>query len=377
MRNKIFAIIFLFSLLFGGVFLPFFQNYDEICVAETSARAMCVMEAGSKRVLCDKNSDQKLPMASTTKIMTAITAIESGFDLDEEFEISKKAVGVSGTSIYLKEGEKLTLRELLYGLMLVSGNDASVAIGEKIGNGVEHFVDMMNFKAKQIGANNTHFQNTHGLDHEGHYTTAYDLALISSYALKNETFMDIVSTKNIQITNDEGKVRYFKNKNKLLFNFDGAIGVKTGFTDDAGRCLVSAAKRDGMTIVCVVLNCGPMFEESAVLLENAFNDYKLYDLTKGYKIPNEIVVDDGRSEKVMIGTGGSFYYPLKVDELEKIKYEYFIDEKVQAPVSKGDEIGQIKIFLDKNLLFSEKIFTIEDVRTKGVLQKIIDVISQW
>lgn len=377
MRNKIFAIIFLFSLLFGGVFLPFFQNYDEICVAETSAKAMCVMEAGSKRVLCDKNSDQKLPMASTTKIMTAITAIESGFDLDEEFEISKKAVGVSGTSIYLKEGEKLTLRELLYGLMLVSGNDASVAIGEKIGNGVEHFVDMMNFKAKQIGANNTHFQNTHGLDHEGHYTTAYDLALISSYALKNETFMDIVSTKNIQITNDEGKVRYFKNKNKLLFNFDGAIGVKTGFTDDAGRCLVSAAKRDGMTIVCVVLNCGPMFEESAVLLENAFNDYKLYDLTKGYKIPNEIVVDDGRSEKVMIGTGGSFYYPLKTDELEKIKYEYFIDEKVQAPVSKGDEIGQIKIFLDKNLLFSEKIFTIEDVRTKGVLQKIIDVISQW
>ena len=377
MRNKIFAIIFLFSLLFGGVFLPFFQNYDEICVAETSAKAMCVMEAGSKRVLCDKNSDQKLPMASTTKIMTAITAIESGFDLDEEFEISKKAVGVSGTSIYLKEGEKLTLRELLYGLMLVSGNDASVAIGEKIGNGVEYFVDMMNFKAKQIGANNTHFQNTHGLDHEGHYTTAYDLALISSYALKNETFRDIVSTKNIQITNDEGKVRYFKNKNKLLFNFDGAIGVKTGFTDDAGRCLVSAAKRDGMTIVCVVLNCGPMFEESAVLLENAFNDYKLYDLTKGYKIPNEIVVDDGRSEKVMIGTGGSFYYPLKTDELEKIKYKYFIDEKVQAPVSKGDEIGQIKIFLDKNLLFSEKIFTIEDVRTKGVLQKIIDVISQW
>ena len=377
MRNKIFAIIFLFSLLFGGVFLPFFQNYDEICIAETSAKAMCVMEAGSKRVLCDKNSDQKLPMASTTKIMTAITAIESGFDLDEEFEISKKAVGVSGTSIYLKEGEKLTLRELLYGLMLVSGNDASVAIGEKIGNGVEYFVDMMNFKAKQIGANNTHFQNTHGLDHEGHYTTAYDLALISSYALKNETFRDIVSTKNIQITNDEGKVRYFKNKNKLLFNFDGAIGVKTGFTDDAGRCLVSAAKRDGMTIVCVVLNCGPMFEESAVLLENAFNDYKLYDLTKGYKIPNEIVVDDGRSEKVMIGTGGSFYYPLKADELEKIKYEYFIDEKVQAPVSKGDEIGQIKIFLDKNLLFSEKIFTIEDVRTKGVLQKIIDVISQW
>ena len=360
-----------------GVFFGFTKN-ETACAEElTSAKSMCVMETSSNRVFYSKNMNQKLAMASTTKIMTAITAIESGMDLDEIFEVSPKSIGISGTSIYLREGEKLTLRKLLYGLMLVSGNDASVAIGEQVGKGVEHFIDMMNWKAKQIGALNTHFENTHGLDAKGHYTTAYDLALISSYALKNEAFKEIVSTKNIQITNEEGKIRYFKNKNKLLFNLEGAEGVKTGFTDDAGRCLVSAVSRNGMEVVCVVLNCGPMFEESANLLNSAFENYEMVDLTKNYDIPSFIEVEDGRKDAVGIFTNKTFKYPLTKNEIEKINYEYKLKEKIEAPVTKGDEIGEIRIYLNKDLLFSEKIYTMEDIRTKGVLQKIFDVISQW
>ena len=345
--------------------------------ALTSAKAMCVMEVSSNRVLDCLNKDQKLPMASTTKIMTAITAIESGKDLDEVFEISPRAVGIPGTSIYLKNGEKLTLRKLLYGLMLVSGNDASVAIGEFVAQDKEHFVDMMNFKARQIGAFNTHFENTHGLDQDGHYTTAYDLALITSYALNNPIFREIVSTKSVQITGEDGKVRYFKNKNKLLNSLEGACGVKTGFTDDAGRCLVSAAQRDGMTIVCVVLNCGPMFEESATLLNNAFSTFKMFDLTLGYNYPDSVPVEDGKADSVKIGTRQKFSYPLKEGEIEQISYEYHLKDFVEAPVEKHDEVGEIKIFLDNDLLFSEKIYTMEDVRKKGLLQKLKDVISKW
>lgn len=376
MKMKRLMILFTFSFLFIFSFNTI-DNVFSFASVSCLAKAMCVMESESKRVLYDKNLEEKLPMASTTKIMTAITAIESGVDLDEPFEISKKAVGIPGTSLYLKEGEHFTLRKLLYGLMLISGNDASVAIGERVGNGVEHFIDMMNWKAKQIGAINTHFENTHGLDEKGHYTTAYDLALITSYALKNDIFREIVSTKSIQVTNEDGKIRYFNNKNKLLHSLNGAIGVKTGFTDDAGRCLVSAVERDGMTVVCVVLNCGPMFEESASLFENAFSDFKLYDLTKNYDYPEFIEVEDGRQETVKISTLKNFNYPLKKDEIDKIEYVYSVNETVEAPVEKGDEIGEIRIFLDKELLFSEKIFTMEDIRTKGILQKIFDIISGW
>lgn len=368
----------LLLLLFAGIFITISSATYFISAAEiTSAKAMCVMESTSNRVFYSKNKDAKLPMASTTKIMTAITAIESGVDLDEVFEVSPKSVGVPGTSLYLRKGESLSLRQLLYGLMMVSGNDASVAIGERVGDGVEHFIDMMNWKAKQIGARNTHFENTHGLDADGHYTTAYDLALIASYALENDTFREIVSTKNIQIKSKEGKIRYFKNKNKLLDSLEGAIGVKTGFTDDAGRCLVSAVERDGMRVVCVVLNCGPMFEESKNLLNSAFKEYKMYELSKDYNYNNIIAVDDGKCDSVEIGTRESFAYPLKKVEVGKIKYDYSIVDKLDAPVKKGDEVGEIRIFLDKDLLFSEKVYTIEDVKSKGVIDRFFDAIAKW
>lgn len=343
----------------------------------TSAKAMCVMEVGSKRVLNKYNEQTKLPMASTTKIMTAITAIENCDDLDKEFEISPKAVGISGTSLYLRKGEVMTTRDLLYGLMLISGNDASVAIGEHISGSSKKFIELMNKTATKIGAMNTHFDNTHGLDSETHYTSAYDLALITSYAMSNDIFKEIVSTQNKKITNTDGKVRYLKNKNKLLARLDGCCGVKTGFTNDAGRCLVSSCERNGMTVVCVVLNCGPMFEESEQLIEKAFNEYQLFDLTKNYSFENYINVLNGRTDKVLIGTKEKFLYPLKVEELSKVDYVYNIQNNIEAPVNEGDEIGDIKIFIDNNLQFSEKVYTMESVRRNSVWSKLKDFIDRW
>lgn len=370
-----FVLIFLFSVCVGAI--SAFTKRSAFAESYTSAKAMCVMESGSKRVLASKNCDTKLAMASTTKIMTAITAIESGKDLDSPFTISPKAVGVSGTSLYLRQGEVFTLRDLLYGLMLISGNDASVAIGEYVGGNVTKFVEMMNEKARSIGALNSHFDNTHGLDSKTHYTSAYDLALITSYAMANDTFREIVSCKNTKITNADGKTRYLKNKNKLLSSLVGCNGVKTGFTDDAGRCLVTSCERDGMNVVCVVLNCGPMFEESAQLLNEAFKEYHLVDLTSGYAFKSKLKVEEGEKEYVNIATFGSYCYPLKSSELKKVKYVYDIEKSVEAPIEKGREVGEVKIFIDNDLHFSEKIYTIENVRRNSIFRKLKDLIEQW
>lgn len=373
------CLIFVFLLVFSAIFTGLFVSLDGKAMSTdySSAKAMCVMESSSKRVLKSKNMSAKLAMASTTKIMTAITALENCPDLDQVFEISPKAVGVPGTSLYLRKGEKFSTRQLLYGLMLVSGNDASVAIGEHVSGSLEEFVKLMNQTAIKIGATNSHFDNTHGLDSKTHYTTAYDLALITSYAMQNDTFKEIVSTKNTKITNSDGKTRYLKNKNKLLNSFEGCNGVKTGFTDDAGRCLVSSAEKDGMNVVCVVLNCQPMFEECSNLMGQALSEYRLYDLTSFYNLPKSICVTNGRTDKAQVGTMGHYYYPLKESEVKAIQIDYQIEQKLEAPVEKGQEVGVVKIYLDKNLLFCEKIFTIDGVRRNSLWQKLFDVLAQW
>lgn len=368
----LFVLIFLMGGVLGGVKgIAHAQEYS------LPAKGMCVMETSSGRVLYQKNSDDIMPMASTTKIMTCITAIENCRDLDEKFEISPKSVGVSGTSIYLREGEVMSTRDLLYGLMLVSGNDSATAIACHVGGSERAFVGQMNTLARKIGAYNTHFDNPHGLDSKTHYTSAYDLALITSYALENPTFREIVATKNTKIVNEAGKTRYLKNKNKLLASLDGCCGVKTGYTDDAGRCLVSACERDGMRVVCVVLNCRPMFEESASLLERAFKEYSLVDLTKLYTLPTQIEVRDGREENIMIEGRGNYFYPLKEEEKEGVTFQINLPESLLAPIEKGQEIGEVKIFVENNLHFTQKIYTINSVRSKSIFAKIKEMIDKW
>lgn len=379
-RNKLLILCFSFIVCLASFFVG---NFDKsICYASannmyTTAKGCAVVESSTKRKLYSVNENKKMPMASTTKIMTAITAIENCDDLDEKFEISPKAVGIAGTSLYLRKGDVYSTRDLLYALMLISGNDASVAIAEHVAGSTSEFVTKMNELAKKIGATNSHFANTHGLDADGHYTTAYDLALITSYALENDTFKEIVSTKNIKISNGNGENRYLRNKNKLLFTLDGCIGVKTGYTDDAGRCLVSAVEKDGMTVVCVVLNCRPMFEESENLLKACVEQYKMYDLTELYNFDKVVKVLDGRKENALLGTYENFVYPLSQQEVEDLRFEYTKPEIVEAPLSANTEVGKVEIFLGNDLLFSEKIYTIEDIKTKSILQRMKDFFANW
>ena len=373
---SIFLVFLCLSFAFIGVSNSFVVQSNALNLY-SSAKGCAVIETTTKRKLYAINENKKMPMASTTKIMTAITALENCEDLDEKFEISPKAVGVPGTSLYLRKGDVYSTRDLLYALMLISGNDCSVAIAEHVAGSTSEFVTKMNELAKKIGATNSHFANTHGLDADGHYTTAYDLALITSYALENETFREIVGTKNIKITNGNGENRYLKNKNKLLFTLEGCIGVKTGYTDDAGRCLVSAIEKDGLRLVCVVLNCRPMFEESAELLKQCADNFKLYDLTEFYDYKRSVDVVDGRCESAKIGTYQKFYYPLTEKELENLRFVYSYPQSVEAPLDKNTEIGKVEIFLGNDLLFSEKIFTIEEIKPKSMLQRMKDFFKNW
>ena len=352
-------ILSLFVLIFSTVYVR-----EEISHGQsyTSAKAMCVMESTTKRVLDSKNENAKLPMASTTKIMTAITAIESGKDLDSPFEILPKAVGISGTSLYLRAGEVFTLRDLLYGLMLISGNDASVAIGEHCGGNLANFVDMMNNKAKEIDANSSHFDNTHGLDSKNHYTTAHDLALITSYAMQNPTFKEIVSTKNIKITNSDGKSRYLKNKNKLLSTLDGANGVKTGYTTASGKCFVGGAKRGGMQLICVVLNRGDMWQKAADLLEYGFAHYEptlvgrsdvpLFDYEYG-------------GERIQLRLAEDVVLPTEKGERAELGWEFVPVERVEKGFAAGDTVGFVRFWQGNRLIFEAKTVTIKAISNKG------------
>ena len=240
--------------------------------ASAGGSGYVLIEASDNRVIYESNAHQKLPMASTTKVMTAIIAIENA-PLEMIVTVPEICTRVEGSSMYLRAGDRLSIRDLLYGLMLSSGNDAALTLAYTIAGSVENFTVLMNEKARQLGANDTHFQNPHGLHDNAHYTTAYDLALICSYAMKNEIFAEIVSTvdKRVNFVDSE-EYRMLHNKNKLLATYNGANGIKIGFTKAAGRCLCASAKRNDRQLICVILNDGNWFNTAAGLFDRAFRD---------------------------------------------------------------------------------------------------------
>lgn len=275
MRLRMIAAV-LCAALFCAGFMPSYDSADSQTASahaeiDSTATAMAVVDGDTGELIYGKNCDLKRWPASTTKICTAITVLENCTTLDLPMPVPDEAVGVEGSSLYLQKGEMLSVRDMLYGLMLQSGNDCAVALAIITGGSVEGFVKMMNETAEKAGAVNTHFMNPHGLHNEEHYTTARDLCAISYYAMKNESFREIVSTKRHRTPfHGHNYDRNFPNKNKMLFNYEGGNGIKTGFTKKSGRCLVSSATRDGKTYICTVLNCGNMWEESARLLDMAF-----------------------------------------------------------------------------------------------------------
>lgn len=234
---------------------------------DLSARAAVLIDGKSGKVLFEKNKDERLPMASTTKIMTGLLACESK-KMKKVVTVSPVASGTEGSSLWLEPGEKQTLENLTYGLMLRSGNDAAVAIAEYLGGSTEAFALMMNERAKKIGVQNTGFQNPNGLDAEGHFTTAYDLALISREAMKNKKFRKIVSTKSKTIPWESSEWdRSLTNHNKMLWRYEGCNGIKTGFTKKSGRCLVTSAKRGKTELICVTLNAPDDWNDHTKMLD--------------------------------------------------------------------------------------------------------------
>ena len=269
MKRLVFCIVLCF--IFGGV---------KAYALDLSAECAYLMTADSMECLYEKNADKRHNIASTTKIMTAITIIEK-CNLDDIVTVSANAASQEGSSIYLRAGERIKLYDLLYGMLLNSGNDAACAAAEYAGGSIENFCAIMNENAKRIGAKNTSFKNPSGLDAEDHFSTAKDMAQISAYAMKNEVFSKIVSTKNFQI-NAGGAICYLKNHNKLLWNYDGCIGVKTGYTKNTGRCLVSAAERNGITLIAVTLGARDDWNDHKKLLDYGFENVEfLYPIKKG------------------------------------------------------------------------------------------------
>ncbi len=349
----------IFCLIIVSICIMQFDAIKIKDVLANSTTSEIVMEVNTNRVLHEKNSKDKKYMASTTKILTAITVIEN-CDLDDIVTVTKNSVGVEGSSIYLEVGEKLTVKHLLYGLMLRSGNDCAETLALYCSKSIENFALLMNETAKRINACDSNFTNPHGLHDDNHYTTAYDLALISCYAMKNPQFREIVSTKKIEIPfTTRGYNRILLNKNKMLNEFEGSTGIKTGFTKKAGRCLVSSCERDGMELVCVVLNCPPMFERSKNLLTDAYSEYKNYKLVES---DNIIGFSEYENKKVPLCIKNDIILPLKKDEIDKIEIVYDYPIKFKKPCSKEEELGNVKIYCENNLIFQEKIYTILDVK---------------
>ncbi len=302
--------------------------------AATASMAECVLEVSSRRFLSERDADTFLPMASTTKVLTAILIIDD-CNPDDVVVIPKAAEGVEGSSVYLKAGDEYTVSELLYGLMLRSGNDCAEALALYHSGSIEAFAQAMNEKSAALGAENSHFVNPHGLPDKRHYTTARDLALISSYAMENAFFREIVSCKYYE-------PRHWENKNKMLREYEGANGVKTGFTLNAGRCLVTAAERGGMQLVCVVLNSPQMYERTTQLLDEAYRDYEMVRLCdKTQSVDGFRVLSD-------------FSYPLTAAEREEVR---IVTEPVSPlPETSGEFAGQMKIFLANDLIFSQNLY---------------------
>lgn len=348
----------------------------------SSMRGMCVMETQSKRVLNQKSLHEKMPMASTTKIITALSILSRCDDLDKVVCIPKEATKIPGTSIYLEEGEHLTVRELLYGLMLRSGNDASMALAISVFGSVQNFLDYTNEFVKSLGANDTHLANSHGLDNQKHFTTPYDLALLASIALKNPEFAKIVKTKETTISKEFAKnkneKRLLKNKNKLLKNYENADGVKTGYTGKAGRCFVGSATKNGMQVVCVVLNCKPMFEQTEALLDNAFDTYRMVEILKPNQTAGQVKVDgDDNINNVDCYVKGGFSYPLANGEINDIKITTKLDSEINAPFKKDTICGEINVTLGKHLIFCGKTYTIKEAEGDSFKNNFYKIVKDF
>ncbi len=359
----------MYKRLFAAVILLCFLS-GQVSAVDVSAKSAILYEPKTKTVLFEKDSRTERPMASTTKIMTALVAIEHA-DLSEMVTVPRAVVGTEGTSMYLKENERLSVSDLLYGLLLRSGNDAAAALAHHIGKGdVGRFTEMMNQTAKDIGMENSCFKNPSGLPEEGHFSTAYDMALLASRALDNPRFSEIVATKEKTVAG-----RPLSNHNKMLRLYDGANGVKTGFTKAAGRCLVSSAERDGMTLVAVTLSAPDDWDDHTEMLDYGFGNFALKKYSPENITLPKLHVVGGASDEVFVDVCGELSFLTEKGKENNIKAEISLPRFVYAPVTSGDVVGEIKYVLNGEVLGSLSVVscdTVQECECKSFIRKILD-----
>lgn len=355
-----------------------------------NSRAAIIFDRKSKAIIYGKNVNQKRAMASTTKVMTAIVALEKG-NLNDTIEVSKKAASINGSKLGLKTGDKISLKDLLYGLLLRSGNDAAIQIALHLGGSIEGFAQMMNDKANELGLKNTHFVTPHGLDNENHYTTVYELALLTDYALNNKEFAKIVSTKQTVITINSKPVT-INNTNELLGNLEGVNGVKTGFTNNAGRCLITSITRNNFSIITIVLGADTKkfrTKDSIELIEYNYKNYEPINIKE--KVVNEFEIWKNRNLKnfeiikakknnidIELDYNYNFEeYPIKKTDVNNIKIQIQAKTRLNAPIYQEEQIGQIHVILNENEILTVPIIVKEDIEKKDIWYNFIEIMKNY
>ena len=364
------------------------SNVSEL--PKINSRRYIVYDRISKSMIIGKNEDVKSAMASTTKIMTTIVILEKA-DLNETVTVSVKAGGTGGSRLGLKRGDKTSVKDLLYGLMLRSGNDAAVALAEHVGGSVKEFAELMNEKAAELGLTNTHFVTPHGLDDPNHYTTALELAKLTDYAMDNETFARIVGTKSttIYINNQP---RQINNTNELLGVLNGVVGVKTGFTNNAGRCLVTEIKRNNMDVITIVLGADTKKDrtkDSVNLIEYTFSKYKMYNLEEQiieefnkWKNINEkrILIIKGKQSNPKLALGTIEKATIPICDDDKIEYSINALTEVGAPLEQWNVMGTLTVKLNGEILENIDIVNVNEVQKrdwKDYFRIVLNTYGNW
>lgn len=370
------------SLLLGSFLVLSLPVKAASALPKVNAKGAALIEQESGRVLYEKEGEQPLPMASTTKIMTCILAIEQG-DLNDIVTTSKRASIAPPVKLHLKVGEKQRLGDLLYALMLQSDNDVAVAVAEHIGGSVEHFGEMMTAKAREIGAQHTSFKTPNGLDAEGHYASAHDMALIGAYAMKNPEFKRIVTTTLVTIPTQptEGsRVHDLQCKNRFIYSYEGADGIKTGFTNKAGHCFVGSASRGDMQLVAAALGSGwgsrgktQKYTDVINMMNYGFKHYQMYTLVSPEKEVICIPVKKAIVKEVGADCKATIRLPLTLAEKEKVTIKTVVPDEVTAPVKQGDEIGHIEIICEGTTLAEAPLYANSDINKASVF----DYVKKW
>ena len=384
MLSKLFIILLLFFITLPQINWALEKDTEEI---DITSRIALIYDRASGKILYEKNGNKQTPMASTTKIMTAIVVLENA-NLNDTVTIDSKSAGIGGSRLGLKKNDKITVNDLLYGLLLRSGNDAAIALATYVGGSVEGFAELMNKKAQELGLVNSHFVVPHGLDNEGHYTTAYELAKMADYALKIDKFKEIVGCKTATIYIN-GYAKTINNTNNLLGSVYGVYGVKTGFTNGAGRCLVAACKKNELDIITVIIGADTnniRSKDTINLIKYAYNNFEVVEIKQiveqkfeSWRAINQgrIYVNKGEENKVELYLEELTFDKMAVrkEKIDKIEICTNAIYYYEAPVENGKIIGNLKLVIDDEVVEVLDICNLREIRKKEVKDYLIEFLE--